>query len=61
MQRPTLLKTIEGLELWANHGETGPAFGVKHHPRRMRLAATLTEAEALFERLLGEARLARAH
>ena len=61
MQRPTLLKTTEGLELWASQSDTGPAFGVKHHSRRMRLAATLTDAEALFDRLLGAARLARAH
>ena len=61
MQSPTLLKKIQGLELWTSQDETGEAFAVKHHPCKMRLAKTLAEAEVLFERMLGEARAARAH
>jgi hypothetical protein len=61
MQRPTLLKKTYDVELWTDQGESGPVFAVKHHARRVRLAASLAEAEALFDRLIGQTRLARAH
>jgi len=61
MTKATLLKRIDGLELWTAATETTEHFAVKVSERRARVLATLAEAEHYFTTTLNEARAARAH
>jgi hypothetical protein len=61
MASTTLLKRIEGLELWTSITETTQQFIVKTSDKRARVAATLAEAEAYLAAALERVRLARAH
>lgn len=59
--KTTLLKRVDGLEIWATVGETAQHYVVKFGERRARVVESLAKAEALLETLVRQARLARAH
>ncbi|WP_158915657.1 hypothetical protein [Caulobacter sp. S45] len=61
MARTTLLKRVEGMELWTTVTETTQHFAIKTGERRARVAQTLAEAEAFLAAALLRARTARAH
>ena len=61
MTRTSLLKTIEGLELWTTISGPVQHFAVKTGERRVRVVGTLEDAEAFLAAKLLDARIARAH
>jgi len=61
MTRTSLLKTTEGLELWTTVSGSARHFAVKTGERRVRVVATLEDAEAFLAARLLDARIARAH
>jgi hypothetical protein len=61
MTQATLLKSIDGLELWTAVTETTQHFAVKVGRRRARVLATLAEAESYFGAALTRIRAVRSH
>ena len=61
MARTTLLRRVEGLELWTTMGETAQHYAVKLDKGRLRVVDTLAQAEALLAAASAKARIARAH
>ena len=61
MVRTSLLKTIEGQELWTTVSGSVQHFAVKTGERRVRVTETIEAAEALLASELLHARIARAH
>ncbi len=61
MTQATLLKSIDGLELWTAVTETTQHFAVKVGRRRARVLATLAEAESYFSAALTRIRAVRSH
>ncbi len=59
MTQETLLKSIDGLELWTAANETTQHFAVKVGRRRARVLATLAEAESYFGAALQRIRAVR--
>ena len=58
---PTLLKRIDGLEIWTLAGKTSQHFAVRLSARRAQIVDSLAQAERLFSAALARARIARAH
>ena len=52
MTQETLLKSVDGLELWTAVTESTQHFAVKFGRRRARVLATLAEAENYFSAAL---------
>jgi hypothetical protein len=61
MSEPTLLKRVDGLELWTAVTATSQQFAVKVGRRRARVLASLAEAEAYMAAALQRIRSARSH
>jgi hypothetical protein len=61
MSKTSLLKRIEGLELWTTVSGSSQQFAVKMGERRLRVVETLDAAEALLATTLLHVRMARAH
>jgi len=61
MIRTTLLKRVEGLELWTGVTEGVQHYAVKLGTRRARVFPTLEAAEAMLAKQQDRAREARAH
>jgi len=61
MTQPTLLKSIDGLELWTAVGDSTQDFAVKVGRRRARVLATQAEAEHYFGMALKRIRALRSH
>jgi len=61
MSRTTLLKRVEGLEIWTTVTGATEHFAVKIGERRARVVRSLEEAEAFLKAKIADARIARAH
>ncbi len=61
MTQTTLIKQVEGLELWTSGTGSTQQFAVKVERRRARVLASLVEAERYFAQALERFRAARAH
>jgi len=61
MSEATLLKRVEGLELWTTVTATTQHFAVKVGRRRARVLATLADAEAYLAAAVTRIRSARSH
>jgi hypothetical protein len=59
MTQETLLKSVDGLELWTAVTESTQHFAVKFGRRRARVLATLAEAENYFSAALKRIRALR--
>ncbi len=61
MTRTTLLKRVEGFELWTTVSEAAQHFAVKTGLRRARVTDTRADAEAFLAQALSNAKTTRAH
>jgi hypothetical protein len=60
MARTTLLKRIEGFELWSSISDSQQHFAVKTREKRVRFSTSLADAEAHLAKMLRHARCVRA-
>ncbi len=61
MVSTSLLKRVEGFELWTTQSGSDQQFVVKTTGRRARVSSTIEAAEAFLAEQLSHARMARAH
>jgi len=61
MTQATLLKSVDGLELWTSVSADTQHYAVKLGRRRARVLATLADAERYFTTSLKAIRASRSH
>jgi hypothetical protein len=59
--KSTLVKKIEGFELWMTANGSIQHFWVKNAQRRARMLGTLAQAEEFLAKAVSQTRAARAH